>query len=109
MSADAATAATGVHYLNARWPSAAGGLRAAGAHRQRSRDQVHHLLTGRRHTSLCGRSHECGVLDHLVEEARGGASGALVLRGETGVGKTALLNHAIESASGFTVLRSVGV
>ena len=33
----------------------------------------------------------------------------LVLRGEAGIGKTALLEHAIESASDFTLLRAVGV
>jgi DNA-binding CsgD family transcriptional regulator len=49
------------------------------------------------------------VLDRLLEEARSGQSGVLVLRGEAGVGKTALLEHAIESASRSTVLRAVGV
>jgi DNA-binding CsgD family transcriptional regulator len=58
---------------------------------------------------LQGRDDERTVLDQLLEEARAGQSGALVLRGEAGVGKTALLEYAIESASGFTVLRAVGV
>jgi DNA-binding CsgD family transcriptional regulator len=49
------------------------------------------------------------MLDGLLEEARGGHSGVLVLRGEPGVGKTALLEHVIESASDFTVVRVVGV
>ena len=49
------------------------------------------------------------MLDRLLDEARAGQSGVLVLRGEAGVGKTALLEHAIESASGLIVLRAVGV
>jgi DNA-binding CsgD family transcriptional regulator len=58
---------------------------------------------------LRGRDDERAVLDRLLDEARAGQSGALVLRGEAGVGKTALLEHAIESASGMIVLRAVGV
>jgi DNA-binding CsgD family transcriptional regulator len=59
--------------------------------------------------SLRGRSDECGVIDRLVREVGNGRSGVLVLRGEPGVGKTALLHYAVESASGFTVVRSAGV
>ena len=58
---------------------------------------------------LRGRVDERAVLDRLLEEARAGQSGVLVLRGEAGVGKTALLEHAIESASDLIVLRAVGV
>jgi DNA-binding CsgD family transcriptional regulator len=58
---------------------------------------------------LRGRDPERAVLDRLLDEARAGQSGALVLRGEAGVGKTALLEHVIESASGLTVVRAVGV
>jgi hypothetical protein len=58
---------------------------------------------------LRGRDDERAVLDRLLEEARVGQSGVLVLRGEAGVGKTALLEHAIESASDLTVVRAVGV
>ena len=59
--------------------------------------------------ALRGRDHERAVLDRLFEEARAGHSGVLVLRGEAGVGKTALLEDAIESASSWIVLRAVGV
>ena len=59
--------------------------------------------------TLRGRDEERAVLDRLLDEARAGQSGVLVLRGEAGVGKTALLEHAIESASGLIVLRAVGV
>lgn len=58
---------------------------------------------------LRGRRDECARLDRLLEEARAGRSGALVLVGEAGMGKTALLDYAIASASDLRVLRSVGV
>ena len=56
-----------------------------------------------------GRREECSVLDRLLERARAGQSGVVVLRGEAGVGKTALLGYAIGSSSGMRVLRAVGV
>src|SRR3954447_23135563 len=58
---------------------------------------------------LRGRRDEFAVLDGLLDEARAGRSGVLVLRGEAGIGKTALLEHAIESASDVTLLRAVGI
>ncbi|MEU4657782.1 AAA family ATPase [Streptomyces sp. NPDC023723] len=58
---------------------------------------------------LLGRSHECGVLDHVVTEARGSRSQVLVLRGEPGVGKSALVDYVTQNAPGFQVLRAVGV
>ena len=58
---------------------------------------------------LVGRRGECAVLDRLLDAARDGRSGVLVLSGEPGVGKTALLDYAVESASGFRVARGAGV
>src|SRR6266536_3344377 len=58
---------------------------------------------------LRGRRRECEVLDGLLERVRGGRSGVLVVRGEAGVGKTALLDYAVESALDLKVLRAVGV
>ena len=58
---------------------------------------------------LRGRRDELAVLDGLLEDSRADGSGVLVLRGEAGIGKTALLEHAIESASDVTMLRAVGV
>jgi DNA-binding CsgD family transcriptional regulator len=58
---------------------------------------------------LCGRGDECAVLDGLLEEVRAGRSGVLILRGEAGIGKTALLEYAVASASDLRVLRAVGV
>ena len=46
--------------------------------------------SGRR---LLGRRRECAALDGLVESVRAGLSRALVLRGEAGVGKSALLEY----------------
>ena len=58
---------------------------------------------------LRGRAGECAVLDELVEDVRGGGSRSLVLRGEAGIGKTALLDYLVQSASELTVVRAVGV
>src|SRR5215208_6740872 len=58
---------------------------------------------------LLGREPECERIERLVAEARGGASGVLVLRGEPGIGKSALLEHAAGAAGDATVLRVRGV
>src|SRR3954464_8844446 len=58
---------------------------------------------------LRGRRTECDALDRLLAEAREGRSGALVLRGEAGVGKTALLQYLGERAGGCRVARAAGV
>jgi DNA-binding CsgD family transcriptional regulator len=63
----------------------------------------------RRPTALTGRRSERDVLDRLVEAVRAGESSALVLRGEPGVGKTALLEYLVEEAPGFRVVRAAGV
>ncbi len=62
-----------------------------------------------RQAALLGRAGECALLDDLVSALRGGESRPLVLRGEAGIGKTALLEHLVESASDLTVIRAVGV
>jgi DNA-binding CsgD family transcriptional regulator len=58
---------------------------------------------------LRGRGDECAQLDGLLEGALAGRSGVLMLRGEAGVGKTALLEHAITSASAMSVVRVAGI
>jgi DNA-binding CsgD family transcriptional regulator len=58
---------------------------------------------------LRGRRVECGVLEGLLEQARAGLSGVLVLRGEAGVGKTALLDHLADQAAGARIERVAGV
>ncbi len=59
--------------------------------------------------ALHGRRSEREILDRLLGVVRGGQSRVLVISGEPGVGKTALLESAIRSASGFRVARAVGV
>src|SRR5215468_2821610 len=58
---------------------------------------------------LYGRHQECAAVDRLLQAAREGHSGVLVLRGEAGVGKSALLAYAAGRARGMTVLRAAGV
>ena len=58
---------------------------------------------------LQGRRRECAVLDELIEGVRAGQSRALVVRGESGVGKTALLEYLAAHATGCRVARAPGV
>src|SRR3954465_1183301 len=58
---------------------------------------------------LLGRIDECALLDGLIADIRRGQSRSLVLRGEAGIGKTALLKYLVEAASDLTVARAVGV
>ena len=58
---------------------------------------------------LRDRRDESAVIGRLLEDARAGRSGALLVRGEAGIGKTALLENVFASASGLTLLRAVGV
>src|SRR5215217_3734671 len=58
---------------------------------------------------LRGRGSECALLDELVAAIRRGESQSLVLRGEAGIGKTALLEYLIDSAPDATIVRAVGV
>jgi hypothetical protein len=56
-----------------------------------------------------GRSSERVVLDRVLEDARSEHIAVLAIRGEAGVGKTALLRYATEQASGFPVVQIAGV
>src|SRR5215212_10945936 len=56
-----------------------------------------------------GRSTERELLDRLLDNARVGQGAVLVIRGEAGVGKTALLHHCARQASGFRVAQIAGV
>jgi DNA-binding CsgD family transcriptional regulator len=55
------------------------------------------------------RTSEREVLDRLLADAREGQSAVLIIRGEAGIGKTALLRYAARQASGFRVARVAGV
>jgi DNA-binding CsgD family transcriptional regulator len=61
------------------------------------------------HTVLYGRDGELDVIKSLLDGARLGHGGALVVRGEPGIGKSALVDVAIDHAEGFTVLRTLGI
>jgi DNA-binding CsgD family transcriptional regulator len=61
------------------------------------------------HPLLRGRRAECELLDRQLQGVVAGQSSVQVLRGEAGVGKTALLEYVAEQASGYRVVRVVGV
>src|SRR3954470_16851604 len=67
------------------------------------------MVTGDSAAVLHGRRAEREALGELLAVVRGGQSRVLVVCGEAGVGKTALVESVIGSASGFRVLRAVGV
>src|SRR3981081_589733 len=58
---------------------------------------------------LLGRERQRVALDRLLEAAHGGHGGVLVVHGEPGVGKTALLDYAGEGGREFRVLQTAGV
>src|SRR4051794_9600733 len=62
-----------------------------------------------REPTLRGRVDECALLDTLVDAIRRGEGRSLVVRGEAGIGKTALLDYLVEAAPDLTVLRATGV
>lgn len=59
-------------------------------------------------TQLRGRTSECASMDALLDAARGGRSQTVVLRGEAGIGKTALLDYVAARSTGCRVVRAVG-
>jgi DNA-binding CsgD family transcriptional regulator len=58
---------------------------------------------------LLGRRAECEALDRLLSDALAGRSGVLVVRGDPGAGKSALLNYVAERTGGWQVVRATGV
>src|SRR5690348_7451761 len=60
-------------------------------------------------TGLLDRRGERAAMDRVVDQARAGSSAVLVVRGEPGIGKTALLDYAAGRALGFRVVRAWGV
>jgi DNA-binding CsgD family transcriptional regulator len=58
---------------------------------------------------LYGRDAEIAALSDLLDQARKGTSGTLVLRGDPGIGKTALVSHITERADGFRIIRAAGI
>jgi DNA-binding NarL/FixJ family response regulator len=66
-------------------------------------------MVGTRGPGFLGRTTERDVLDGLLARVRKGESEALVIRGEAGIGKTALLRYTARQASGFQVAQLAGV
>jgi predicted ATPase len=66
-------------------------------------------VSGHDHQPLFGRAGELAVLRRLLDGARDGQSGVLVVRGDPGIGKTALLRQLGKMTSGFQVVRGLGV
>jgi DNA-binding CsgD family transcriptional regulator len=64
---------------------------------------------GRGHVRLLGRRRELEALDRLLDGVLAGRAQVLVVRGEAGIGKTALLDYLVDHASGCTVARATGV
>src|SRR3954447_8393931 len=58
---------------------------------------------------MVGRKDERARLKALLDAAREGRSGALLLYGPPGIGKTELLRDAIEASTGFRLLRARGI
>jgi DNA-binding CsgD family transcriptional regulator/tetratricopeptide (TPR) repeat protein len=94
--------------VRAVWWIPPGGLRVAMEHKRMllEGEEARPMST---QTTLRGRDAECSALDRLIDAVRGGESRAIVLRGEAGVGKSALLEYVVESASGCRVARAAGV
>src|SRR5258708_4774394 len=64
---------------------------------------------GGRRVMLWGRRQQCEALDGLLADVRAGRSRVLVVSGEPGIGKTALLGYAAETAQDFQVVHAEGV
>ena len=60
-------------------------------------------------SALLDRHRERVALDGLLEDLRSGRGRALVVRGEAGIGKSALLEYVVEAAAGMRVCRAVGM
>src|ERR1700686_3237091 len=67
------------------------------------------MVVRARAEQLIGRTRERAVLERLLDTARDGHGAVLVVYGDPGVGKTALLEHALEAGRDFRVVRTAGV
>ncbi|MFI8301218.1 ATP-binding protein [Streptomyces nigra] len=65
-------------------------------------------MNGDGHRPLRGRDHECDALDEVARAVEAGRSAVLVVRGEAGMGKSALLDHLAARAGGHRVARGAG-
>src|SRR2546426_547569 len=67
------------------------------------------VVTSTVRPDLVGRRRERELLEKLLESARAGRGAVLVVHGEPGVGKTALLDYVVQKGDGFRIARTVGV
>src|SRR6267378_7660928 len=65
------------------------------------------VFTSTLRPDLVGRRRERELLEKLLESARAGRSAVLVVHGEPGVGKTALLDYLVQKGDGFRIARTV--
>ncbi|MFI8075581.1 AAA family ATPase [Streptomyces sp. NPDC086033] len=65
-------------------------------------------MSGQIRKQLRGRSRECNALEELASKVEAGQSSALILRGEAGIGKSALLDHLGQHVAGYRVARGAG-
>src|SRR6516225_8156106 len=71
--------------------------------------EIASVSPGGRFVEFVGRRRERGVLDGLIQAVGGGESRALVVAGDAGIGKTALLDYVAGHARGCRVVRAAGV
>src|SRR5262245_55089738 len=76
---------------------------------ERLHGTVRRVLDSDPRAGLVGRRSDCDVLDRVLDDVRAHQSRVLVLRGEPGIGKTALMEHLAGTASGCRVVRAAGV
>jgi tetratricopeptide (TPR) repeat protein len=67
------------------------------------------MTSGAATRGLHGRVKECTVLEKMVADVRAGRGRALLIRGDAGVGKSALLDYVERRSTGCTVARATGV
>src|SRR4029453_12736233 len=67
------------------------------------------MVSGTEPGRLLGRQREQAVLERLLDTARDGHGAVLVVHGDPGVGKTALLEYAVKAGQDFRVVRTSGV
>jgi DNA-binding CsgD family transcriptional regulator len=67
------------------------------------------MVVGAQMGRLLGRERERAVVDRLLDTARDGHGAVLVVHGDPGVGKTAMLDYAVESGDDLRVIRAAGV
>src|SRR6266480_3748067 len=89
-----------------RWPTLCTSARLAS---RAAGPSAMSVSRGRTRTGLLDRHGERAAVDRVLDQARAGSSAVLVVRGEPGIGKTALLDYAAGRALGFRVVRAWGV